>query len=65
MPEIDFDINEAADYLGVSPDTLCKRRFDGMPPTSYRDLKGRVRYTREDLDKFVVHHRASTTVGAL
>jgi excisionase family DNA binding protein len=49
--------SEAAEYLGLSPSTLEKRRQTGLGPPFIR-LGGRaVGYARDDLDAWIDKHR--------
>ena len=54
---------EAAQYLGISPNTLPKWRVFGGGPV-YRKLGRRVVYDTRDLDKWLDAHRRSSTSDA-
>ncbi|OXR44371.1 hypothetical protein B7C42_03160 [Nocardia cerradoensis] len=54
---------QAAEYLGVSPQTLRNKRARGGGPRSYRILRDVV-YDRADLDLFIAQQKAATLVGA-
>ena len=47
-------LNEAADYLRLSPKTLRNRRCNGLPPKSKKSA-GKVVYDRIELERFVEH----------
>ena len=52
---------EAANYLGLSPSTLAKRRLYGLPPR-YLSLGGRaVGYLIDDLDAWLESCRREST----
>jgi len=49
-----LDTHEAAEVMGFAPFTLRKWRARGRGEgPRYFKVRGRVRYTREDLEKFV------------
>lgn len=60
----DLYTHEAAEYVQLSEFTLRNRRYEGLPPESYRDVRGRVRYPRASLDAFIADRKSATTVGA-
>jgi len=47
----DLDTRQAAEYLGVTVSTLTNRRSQGKGPRYLKD-DGKVRYTKEDLDRW-------------
>lgn len=55
-------IQEAADYLGVSRQTLYNLRSAGTGPASYL-LGNRLKYDRRDLDLWVAQRKAATLVA--
>lgn len=51
-------IQEAAEYLGLSPDYLYRRRKAGKPPVwSHIPDSKVIRYDIEDLDAFMEQHK--------
>lgn len=60
-----YDTAGAAEYLGVSPSFLAKKRCSGGGP-KFRKYGHRVVYTDEDLDEYADSHiRTSTSQEAL
>ena len=51
---------EAATYLNLSKSTLAKRRIYGNGPRFYKIGKA-VRYTKADLDTFMIENRVAST----
>ncbi|OPZ79906.1 MAG: Helix-turn-helix domain protein [Actinobacteria bacterium ADurb.Bin444] len=54
-----FDTRSAAEYLGLSPKTLEKLRWQGGGPAYYR--LGGVRYLQDDLDEWRESRRRTST----
>ncbi len=54
-----FDARSAAEYLGLSPKTLEKLRWQGGGPAYYR--LGGVRYLQDDLDEWRESRRRTST----
>ena len=55
-----WNTKRAADYLGVSPDTLNRMRLTGDGPR-YAKLGGRVIYDPSDIDAWVEANKRSFT----
>lgn len=51
--------SEAAKYLGISPRTLQKYRYNREPPT-YIKMGRAIRYLKSDLDSFLKEKRILT-----
>lgn len=56
---------EAAEYVGLSPNTLATRRSRGIPPRSWKAPNGRIRYDRADLDSYLAARKTTTLRGEL
>ena len=54
-----YDTRAAAEYLGMSPKTLEKLRWQGGGPVFYK--LGGVRYTKDDLDTWCRSRRRTST----
>jgi|TARA_B110000240_G_scaffold89402_1_gene101554 excisionase family DNA binding protein len=48
---------EAAEYLGLSPRTLAKARSTGFPAFPFVRLGGAIRYSKEDLEAYVMENK--------
>ncbi len=59
---IAFTTREAADYLGLAVSTLNKWRCYGTGP-KYLKLGRAVRYTKDELDKFLETRLFRSTLG--
>lgn len=55
-------VKEAAEYLGVSKQTLYNLRGAGVGPASYL-LGNRLTYDRRDLDLYIAQRKAATLVA--
>jgi excisionase family DNA binding protein len=53
---------EAAQYLGLSPNTLARWAVDGTPGLPYYRIGGRAIYDLEDLDAFRARRRIGPPV---
>lgn len=62
MPD-KLSLSEAADYLGVSKDTLRHWRAHDRGPYSWLTPGNRVVYRRDDLDRYLDEHAAATGRG--
>ncbi len=59
---------QAAEFLGVSVDTLARWRVLGVGPAFVKFSRAKqalVRYRREDLDGFIREHRHTSTSSYL
>jgi len=58
-----FDTEKAAEYVGLKPSTLEKRRVQGLEPRFVR-LGRLVKYRRVDLDRWVESGLSTSTSQA-
>jgi excisionase family DNA binding protein len=56
---------EAADYLGIAPQTLSVWACTGRYALPFTHVGSRVRYWRSDLDRFVNERRTIKTESSL
>ncbi|AKS22509.1 hypothetical protein ABH19_00140 [Leptospirillum sp. Group II 'CF-1'] len=55
--------SEAAEFLGMSPDTLPRWRWAGIGP-AYLKVGRSIKYRREDLEAFLNESRVNPRNGA-
>ncbi len=63
-PVVLYSTEEAAKYLGLSPQSLCRYRLTGEPHIPFVRVgsgRGRVRYRQSDLDAYIASCVRSST----
>ena len=61
MQDTYLTTKEAAEYLRIQPQTLRKWRLRDKGPDFYKPSPGIVRYTRKDLDRWVIEQTRVVT----
>lgn len=63
-PVVLYSTEEAAHYLGLSPQSLCRYRLTGVPHIPFVRVgsgRGRIRYRQSDLDAYIASCVRSST----
>lgn len=55
-----FNINESAEYCGLSRTTFLRYVKDGLIPSGFKMGPRAIRWHREDLDEYIQRCRASS-----
>ncbi|MCW2513578.1 MAG: hypothetical protein JWR11_2620 [Mycobacterium sp.] len=63
MPEDERYAADASEYIGVSVPTLTTWRSRELGPLLWKGPNGRVRYTKNELDRYLVNLKAATMRG--